>query len=212
MKSSDINPTFSGVVKMKMGKLEKKLVNSKKREESNIQLIEHFFAQSGIDLHNVNKVLDIGCGVGFVARYLNDRYEMEVIGIDVDPEQVEFAKEYSKENEELHFTVADATRLPFEDNQFDLVLSFMVVHHIGDWKRVLEEIDRVLRPNGAYILYEVTYPKFIAKVLRPVAKNYGIFTGDDLSDYLANNGYEAIYEEKKMHLVLKVIGLVTHRE
>lgn len=197
---------------MKMSKLSKKLVNSKKREEGNIQLIEHFFAQSGIDLHNVNKVLDIGCGVGFVARYLNDRYEMEVIGVDVDPEQVEFAKEYSKENEELHFTVADATRLPFEDNQFDLVLSFMVIHHIGDWKRVLDEVNRVQKPKGAYILYEVTYPKFMTKVLRRVAKDYGVFTADDLSGYLGSNGYEVIYEEKKRHLVLKILGLVTSKD
>lgn len=194
---------------MKMSKLEKKLVNSKKREENNIQLIEHYFAQSGIDLHNVNKVLDIGCGVGFVARYLNDRYEMEVIGVDVDPEQIEFAREYSKESEGLHFTVADATQLPFEDDQFDMVLSFMVIHHIGEWKRVLEEIDRVLKADGDYILYEVTYSGFMVKALRRVAKNHGVFSKDDILEYLGNNGYEVIYEEKKMHLVLKILGLVT---
>ena len=197
---------------MKMSKLEKKVVNSKKREERNIQLVEHFFAQSGVDLHDVNKVLDIGCGVGFVARYLNDRYEMEVIGMDVDPEQVEFAKKYSKESEGLHFTVADATQLPFEDNQFDMVLSFMVIHHIGDWQRVLEEVDRVLKPRGLYILYEITYPGCMVKVFRPVAKNYGIFTRNELLGYLENNGHQVVYEEKKMHLVLKVLGLVARKE
>jgi ubiquinone/menaquinone biosynthesis C-methylase UbiE len=88
----------------------------------------------------------------------------------------------------------------------------MVIHHIGDWKRVLEEVDRVLKPNGAYILYEITYPGFMAKVFRPVAKNYGIFTKDELQGYLKNNGYQVVYEEKKMHLVLKVLGLVMRRE
>jgi ubiquinone/menaquinone biosynthesis C-methylase UbiE len=197
---------------MKMNKLEKKLVNSKKREERNIQLIEHYFARSGIDLHNVNRVLDIGCGVGYVARYLSDRYEMEVVGVDVDPEQIEFAKEYSKENEGLHFQVADATQLPFEDNQFDMVLSFMVIHHIGDWRGVLDEVDRVLKPEGVYILWEITYPGFMAKVFRPMAKNYGIFTRDELLGYLGDNDCEVIYEEKKMHMMLKALGLVTRRE
>jgi ubiquinone/menaquinone biosynthesis C-methylase UbiE len=197
---------------MKMSKLSKKLVNSKKREENNIQLIEHFFAQSGIDLHNVKKVLDIGCGVGFVARYLNDRYEMEVIGMDVDPEQIEFAKEYSKENEGLHFMVADATQLPFEDNQFDIVLTFMVIHHIGGWKGVLEEVERVLRAKGDFILYEITFPKLVTKALRPVIRNHGIFSNDDLKECLGNNTFEIIYEEKKRHLPFGVLGVVTRKE
>ena len=197
---------------MKMSKLSKKLVNSKKREESNIQLIEHFFAQSGIDLHNVNRVLDIGCGVGFVARYLNDRYEMDVIGVDVDPEQIGFAKEYSKESEGLHFQVADATQLPFEDDQFDMVLSFMVIHHVGDWRGVLAEVDRVLKPRGAYILYEITFPRFMVKAIGPLSKNHGVFSSDDISGYLSDNDYEVIYEEKKRHLAFKTLGLVIRGE
>jgi len=197
---------------LKMGKLEKKFVNRKKREERNIQLVEGFFSHSGIDLQSVSRVLDIGCGVGFVARHLNDRYGMEVFGIDVDPEQIALAEEYSGDNEGLHFEVADATSLPFEDNHFDMVLSFMVVHHIGDWKGVLEEISRVLQPGGTCVFHEITYPESMVKVFRPMAKKYGIFSRDELLAYLDTHGFRIIYEETGRHLVFRIIGLVMRKD
>lgn len=193
---------------MKMSKLEKKVVNRKKREERNIQLIEGFFSQSGIDLQKTSRVLDIGCGVGFVARYLNDRYGVEVVGIDVDPEQISCAEEYSGQDKGLHFAVADATKLPFEDNHFDLVLSFMVIHHIGDWKRALAEVSRVLRPGGTYVFYEITYPEYMLKMFSRSAKKYGIFTAEELLEYLGTTGFRTIYEERKKHLIFRILGLV----
>jgi ubiquinone/menaquinone biosynthesis C-methylase UbiE len=197
---------------MKMSKLEKKFVNRRKREEKNIQLIEDFIVQSQIDLHDMSRALDLGCGVGFVARYLNDRYDLEVVGVDVDPEQIRFAKEYKEENEGLHFAVADATQLPFEDNHFDLVLSFMVIHHVGDWGGALEEVDRVLKPKGVYLFYEITYPGFVVKAFRSRAKNYGIFTKDELMEYLDINNYQVIYKETKRHLVFRILGLVMRKD
>lgn len=197
---------------MKMSNMEKKFVNSKKREEKNIKLIEDIFTTSGIDLNRVHKVLDIGCGVGFMARYLNERYGMEVMGVDVDPEQIECAEEYSKEHDEVHFAVADATQLPFEDNNFDLVMSFMVIHHIGDWKRTLQEIRRVLKPQGTYIMYEITYPGFAVKALRSSTEKYGIFSTDDILEYLEHNGFHILYKKKKKHLVFKILELVSSSE
>jgi ubiquinone/menaquinone biosynthesis C-methylase UbiE len=199
------------VTEMKMGKLEKKFVNTKKREEKNIRLVEHLASQGGIDLHDMKKALDIGCGVGFVARYLGSTYGMEVHGVDVDPEQIKTAGEYSGESEGLHFAVADTTQLPFEDDSFDLVLSFMVIHHVGDWRRALDEVGRVLKPEGLYIFYEITYPGFLARVFRSSAKNFGIFTREELKEYLDNNNYQVIYEETGRHLAFGVLKLIARK-
>jgi len=196
---------------MKMGKMEKKFVNSKKREERNIKLIEDIFTRSGIELDHMKRVLDIGCGVGFVARYLHEKYGMEVTGVDVDPEQVECAKEYSKEEKGVDFTVADATQLPLEDNRFDLVMSFMVIHHIEDWQRVLQEVDRVLKPQGTYIIYEITYPVFAVRALRAATKKFGIFSAHDIVEYLEKRGFQVLHEERRRHLAFKVLELVTRR-
>ncbi len=69
---------------MKMGKLEKKFVNSKRHSQTNIKLIEQSF--DCIDLQNITYVLEIGCGAGITAAHLQNKYNMSIVGTDVDPE------------------------------------------------------------------------------------------------------------------------------
>jgi ubiquinone/menaquinone biosynthesis C-methylase UbiE len=57
----------------------------------------------------------------------------------------------------VHFVVADATRLPFADCEFDLVHTAKTTHHIRDWPQALAEMVRVLRPGGHLI-----YRDFVA--------------------------------------------------
>ncbi|MCK4583812.1 class I SAM-dependent methyltransferase, partial [candidate division WOR-3 bacterium] len=113
---------------MKIGKLEKIFVNRRKEAEKSIKIAERLFRQ--IDLSNVKKVLEVGCGIGVVSSYLAKRYGWNVTGIDLDPEQIERAKKDNTENEYLRFFEADVTQLPFEDREFDMILSFDVLHHI----------------------------------------------------------------------------------
>lgn len=99
---------------MKMIKLEKFFVNPTARAR-NIKTIEQLFSQ--IDLSNVKKVFEVGCGVGVLSYYLTEKYKWNVTGIDLDPEQIERAKkdyeedkvDYSKEDEDrdlaAHITV-----------------------------------------------------------------------------------------------------------
>jgi SAM-dependent methyltransferase len=48
----------------------------------------------------------------------------------------------------------DAARLPFADDRFDVVLSFAMLHHVGDWRRAVAEAVRVLRPGGYFVGYD----------------------------------------------------------
>lgn len=94
-----------------------------------------------------------------LASYLAKRYKWNVTGIDLDPEQIERAKSDNVENEYLKFFVADVTNLPFENREFNMVLSFDVLHHIPNWDKALNEICRVLRPEGFYILNDIYHLK-----------------------------------------------------
>jgi len=105
---------------MKMMKLEKIFVNPSARAR-NIKVIERLFSQ--IDLSKVKKVLEVGCGIGVLSSYLAEKYQWEVTGIDLDLEQIDRAKNDHRENKYLKFLEADVTKLPFGDNEFDLVLS-----------------------------------------------------------------------------------------
>jgi ubiquinone/menaquinone biosynthesis C-methylase UbiE len=165
-----------------MIKLEKFFVNPTARAR-NIKTIEQLFSQ--IDLSNVKKVLEVGCGVGVLSYYLAEKYKWNVTGIDLDPEQIERAKKDYGENEHLKFFEADVTKLPFGNNKYDLVLSVDALHHIPDWDKALNEIERVLKLNGFYILSDIALPKIFGKFSLSV---YGII------NYLRINCFEIIYE------------------
>ena len=134
----------------------------------------------------------MGCGIGVVASHPAEKYKWNVTGIDLDCEQIERARNDNTENEHLKFLEADATGLPFEDREFDMVLSFDVLHHMPDWNEALVEIGRVLKPEGFYVLNDLALPGFAARIFG----NCAAFAADDTIDRLKRNAFEIIYAEK----------------
>ncbi len=93
------------------------------------------------------RLLDIGCGAGFVIDLLRDTFD-EIHGIDATRAMLDRV-DTSSGNVTLHEGVAE--ELPFEDGTFDLVTAYSVLHHLADHRPVLAEARRVLRPGG--VLY-----------------------------------------------------------
>lgn len=96
-------------------------------------------------------ILDYACGIGQVGRMLKER-GADVVGIDVSEKLLQVARKYIKVQN------ADAKNLPFEENTFDYVLAFMVLHVIDDVDKALSEIHRVLKPNGK-LYFGIVNPK-----------------------------------------------------
>ncbi len=98
---------------------------------------------SGLD------VLEYGCGKGTHSFELAQNGANRVIGVDISPVAIRKAKErVLKENRDnLHFAVGDGEYLPFQDSHFDLVSGSAILHHL-DIERSLDEIARVLKPDG----------------------------------------------------------------
>jgi ubiquinone/menaquinone biosynthesis C-methylase UbiE len=92
-------------------------------------------------------LLDCGCGNGGVARILRRRVR-EVTAIDVEP-----SGDW-RDEAGLRFLVADAERLPFEDETFDLVHSKDSLHHMSSPQHALTEYHRVLTPGGSALIVE----------------------------------------------------------
>lgn len=201
-----------GSEKMKMIKIEKIFVNSKRHAEKNIELIERLFRY--IDLKKIIKVLEIGCGVGVVSAHLNNKYGMTVIGIDLDPEQVDIAKKYIKEHEKLRFFEADVRKLPFDNNKFDLVLSIFVIHHVSDWGRVLGEVNRIIKSNGYFIFYDIAFSRFTTRIFRPLFKRFGgaIYTIDDIIQFLVKNNFEVIFREQAKGMFMKEHSVIFRKK
>ena len=104
------------------------------------------------------KVLDIGCGIGGPCRLLADEFGCMTRGIDLTEEFIRTAKLLSSLvglQDRTHFIQGDALQLPFEDNSFDIAWTQHVQMNIADKKKFYSEINRVLKPGGRFIYYDI---------------------------------------------------------
>jgi len=123
---------------------------NKQREE--IESIECSYAIHEYQDFENKKVLDVGCGNGYVlSKYASEG--ADVYGVDITQAAIELTR---KRFEHLKlfgdFRVADAQKLPFPDNTFDCVCSMGVLHHIPNTQKAVDEIYRVLKPGGRLIV------------------------------------------------------------
>jgi len=180
---------------MRLTRLEKMLVNRRQEAERNIGRVRRDLEQ--IDEDAVHDVLEIGCGIGVISAFLTDSYGMNVLGTDLDPEQIELARTTQPTSDHLHFAVEDASHLTFENASFDLALSQDIFHHIPDWEQVVQEVVRVLRPEGYFIWLDVVSPQSIARLFQPLVKNYlSLFTLEEAQSAFAQSGLEQRFYER----------------
>ncbi len=112
------------------------------------------------------RVVDAGCGPGFLTRYLLDQGAAEVAAFDISPAMIEMARERLGERAGLF--VADLARpLPFlASGHFDLVASSLAIDYVRDWSVPLAEFRRVLKPGGRVVM-SVQHPMGAYKWYRP---------------------------------------------
>jgi SAM-dependent methyltransferase len=99
-------------------------------------------------------VLEIGGGSGAMARQLLRRHPGVRLTL-TDLDEVMLARARRELAGRATVTTADATRMPFPDASFDLVLSFLMLHHVVTWEDALHEVARVLRPGGRFVGYDL---------------------------------------------------------
>jgi ubiquinone/menaquinone biosynthesis C-methylase UbiE len=184
---------------MKMVKFEKWFINSKKHGDYVINRAEKLLQM--VDIKENQSYLEVGCGNGSVCKYIAEKYPWSVTGVDVDPKQIQIAQESSRDVPNIRFVEADATNIPFPDNNFDIVLSFGTTHHIHDWPKALSEIKRVLKPEGYFIYYDLVYPRLLAGLAKLLMRSYGIVTMPELNSFIVANGYREVSTSKRNSLV-----------
>ena len=99
------------------------------------------------------RVLDVGCGLGGkTLAYLEAG--ARVVGIDIEAANVAQASRFTKgRGARAEFAVGDASRLPFRDGAFDLVVANDSLEHFADPAAALADIARVLAPGGSAVLF-----------------------------------------------------------
>lgn len=98
-------------------------------------------------------ILEIGCGSGYGGILISTLKPASYRGIDIMPEQIALA--LKRKLAGYIFLEMDATDMkPFPSSSADEVLVFGILHHIPEWRKVLDECFRILRPGGSLYVEE----------------------------------------------------------
>jgi trans-aconitate 2-methyltransferase len=104
-----------------------------------------------LDLTGVKRVIDLGCGTGWLAAELAARLpDAEVIGLDVSPAMIAYARKQWARQKNCRFVVADARRFRVKE-PVDLIVSTAALHWIREQDRVLRNCALTVKDGGMII-------------------------------------------------------------
>lgn len=153
---------------------------------------EHRIALEMLDISPGERVLDVGCGPGnFTREFARAAGDGLVVGVDASQTMLATAvREGGGPN--LAYVRADARALPFGDGSFDAVCCFAALYLIDEPMRAIDEIARVLAPEGRVGLLASTARGPLApgssRALVRALTGIRIFGGDELTSALADRG------------------------
>lgn len=139
-------------------------------------------------------VMDLGCGPGGLIPYLLPKAE-SVIGLDSSPKMVEVTRKEYLGNDRVSILEAHLESLPVDNGLADSVIASMVLHHVSHPPKMLEEVNRVMKPGGVFSIVDLV--KHNQEFMRE--KYADLWMGFDpelLRSWLETYGFELIEEEE----------------
>jgi ubiquinone/menaquinone biosynthesis C-methylase UbiE len=138
-----------------------------------------------------DQVLDVGCGTGTLALEVQRRLGAtgHVVGIDPGEQQIARARyKAARRNMPIDFQIGVIEHLPFPDQTFDVALSTIMMHHLGDGlkRQGLSEIARVLKPGGRLVIADFNRPE------QPQSKPAQFGSVRDLPAFVKEAGFSQV--------------------
>ena len=100
-------------------------------------------------------ILEVGCGNGYAASLITGERPRSYTGLDIMPEQLEKARARQLQN--AVFVEGSADDLSaFQDESFDAVLDFCILHHVEGWRTFFDECQRVLKDGGSIYVADLS--------------------------------------------------------
>jgi arsenite methyltransferase len=125
-------------------------------EANHLQIARHTLELMQLKPHY--QVLDLSCGSGWATRLLATRVPAgKAVGADISGEMIRLARKRSEGIQNVEFVQCNAEALPYSASTFDKVLCVEAFYYYPDQRRVLEEIYRVLVPNGRIFILSDFY-------------------------------------------------------
>jgi ubiquinone/menaquinone biosynthesis C-methylase UbiE len=182
----------------------KNIMNNTKRVNRISNIIYDFYKLSKIR-RNIGSYLDIGSNTGAITKKLSELLHVSNIPCAIDIKSFNHKEIIPVEG--INFSYYDGINIPYEDNYFDLVSCFMVLHHVEYLDQLVIEINRVIKKNGFLLLKEHASPNiymdyviYIEHMLYSI-KSENVGYDDFVSDY-----YQKTYSINGMVEYLEKFG------
>ena len=162
------------------------------------------FIRSGIEKQPQNNhILDAGCGLSiWITPEIREKFE--IIGVDVQADSINACKEIYKGSD---YRLGDLYNLEFPDNTFDIVVMREVIEHFKTPEKAVQEVQRVLKPGGKYIL---TTPNYDSWLLFFIEHTYNRFFGGPCKPYL-DEVHPSKFKFQPLHdLISRYFQINTH--
>lgn len=149
---------------------------------------------SNYEIKEGMRILELGCGTGDMWKEhmkLLDNVS-EIVLTDFSAGMLQSAKDLLGNHQNISYEVVDIQNIPYEDNSFDIVIANMMLYHVPDIHKGLEEVGRVLKTDGSF--YCATYGEngiveYISSLLKPydveekINKNFTLQSGKEILSF-----------------------------
>ncbi len=158
-----------------------------------------------------DRLLDVGCGTGYLIDLLKKQKNAVYHGIDISPKMLEMAK--MKFDNTVVLTEGSADSLPYTDEQFDVVTCVQSFHHYPEPEKSIQEAYRVLKKGGLYIISDTgcnNIFRFLSSFMfRHFAKggDYAAYSIKDIQKIMKSAGFKIEKAEMISRMVFTVIGI-----
>ncbi len=124
-----------------------------------MRLLRWAISRRALGMVHSGSAVDLGCGPGhLVVSLARQSPELHVTGVDLAEDMLARAAAYAERAgvaDRVRFRRGNVEQIPFPDATFDLVVSTLSLHHWSEPAAVLDEIARVLRPGGAFLVFDL---------------------------------------------------------
>ncbi len=164
--------------------------------------------------HPQGLLVDIGCGSGNLIVQIAEKFpNLKLGGVDISNEILELARKRADAHglgEKIEFKLGNATKLPFPDASVDFIISTFSMHHWTNPLDVLNEIYRVLKKDGTFLIFDfrrdarkffyglftfvtkVVVPKPLKRVKEPLGSIKASYTPEEALQICAQSPFATV--------------------
>jgi SAM-dependent methyltransferase len=106
------------------------------------------------------RAVDLGCGFGWVSRWLRENGARTVLGVDLSESMIARARQTTTDSA-IAYRIADLEMIELSEAAFDFAFSSLTFHYISDFDRLTRMIHRALTP-GSHLVFSIEHPIFMA--------------------------------------------------